>query len=878
MQLRPPPLLLVAAAVLAAFALAAAPAGEARAQSAPPPATAPDGQLAAPEGVVMLRNGTIYVADTGNDRIQVFHNDTFVRVIGSPGSGPGELSAPTGIHVHREGGMIYVADTGNDRIQVFHPNGTPARVIGSPGSGPGELMAPEDVHVQLAAHPFIAVADTGNDRVQFYYPNGTFALAFGENGTGPGQFDGPTSVYFVLPLNGVLFAVADTGNDRVQLLFWDPYGPDRRPAARFFAFSPDGDSIKFSGPRSYAEGYLNDHRAVVADTGNHSIQVFVVVGSADSLGVIGSFGAGPGNFSSPKGVDVNVDGEIAVADTGNDRVQVFHANRTLKFIIGSSGGGQAGGNGTGPPAPPPGTGPGNGTAPPPAPSETCGAALTSAELAFGRVAWGGRSDVGSQVVRGVGTLPLTAVSVSAGAWIGTGGVEAAPANATSVRAGTGGAWTPLGGVPVAVPPSASGRSAAVEFRVDLPQGGAQPGAGEFSLSQAVTYAVSCGPIPDGSDILRPLTNGVAGELTIVAVPPPAPPPVVVPPPAPPPAPVTVVIEPGAVAAAPLNFTAAGHAVNLTIDVAELAGADGPPLDGSASSTVTFPPSETSVVASFATVTFPPGVTAAHVPAGGRLALHVAADVPDDARVQGALAYEGSGRVTLQRVVEVGGASGRVTFDMPVRILLEGQAGGRAFYIEGGADGGTITPIDQACAADDAARVHRHLGGAGECQMDSADGDKIIYTYHLTRFGTALPAGAAPPPPVVHTCSASLGMPSLVMADVQPGGLSDPVRQTVINSGSAPFARVDLSATMWRAGPSQGANVPAPLPASATEISTAAADGPYTALVNGTAVAHGLESGGGESPLWFMLNLTSHADARSGTLVQEVTYQATCDVP
>ena len=40
----------------------------------------------------------------------------------------------------------------------------------------------------------------------------------------------------------------------------------------------------------------------------------------------------------------------------------------------------------------------------------------------------------------------------------------------------------------------------------------------------------------------------------------------------------------------------------------------------------------------------------------------------------ALAYEGSGRVALQRVVEVGSASGRVEFDMPVGILLEGQAG------------------------------------------------------------------------------------------------------------------------------------------------------------------------------------------------------------
>ena len=305
--------------------------------------------------------------------------------------------------------------------------------------------------------------------------------------------------------------------------------------------------------------------------------------------------------------------------------------------------------------------------------------------------------------------------------------------------------------------------------------------------------------------------------------------------------------------------------SVVIDVAGLAGPGGPPLDGSESSTVVFPASETSVATPFATVTFPPDVTAAHVPAGGQLALRVAADVPDDARVQGALAYEGSGRVALQRVVEVGAASGRVEFDMPVRILLEGQAGGRAFYIEGGADGGMITPIDQACAADDAARVHRHLGGAGECQMDSTDGDKIIYTYHLTLFGTVQPEWAAPP--VVNTCSVSVGVPDL-RASVQPGRHSDPVRQVVVNSGSAPFVHVNLTATPWSGG----------LPASATEVRADGGAADYVPLADGTAVADGL-GGGQEAPLWFRLNLTPYTDLQGKTtLVQYVTYQAVCSAP
>ena len=312
-----------------------------------------------------------------------------------------------------------------------------------------------------------------------------------------------------------------------------------------------------------------------------------------------------------------------------------------------------------------------------------------------------------------------------------------------------------------------------------------------------------------------------------------------------------------------NFTAAGDADRLTIDVSGLAVQGGPPLDGPAPNTAIFPPSGFTVAASFATLSFPPGVTAAHVPDDGRLALRVSADVPDDARVQAALAYEGSGRVELQRVVEVGGEQGRVEFDMPVRILLNGQAGARAFYIDG-ADG-AITPIDRTCAADDTARVHRHMGGAGECQMDSADGGKIIYTYHFTRFGTVLSEHAAPP--AFRTCAVRPGSPSLGV-NVRPGEHSAPVQQALINSGSAPFAHVDITATPWRGD----------LPASVTEVSMSGPGGSYTALAEqGIPVARGL--GGGEvAPLWFRLNLIPYGETQAGTLVQTVTYEAVCSTP
>ena len=336
---------------------------------------------------------------------------------------------------------------------------------------------------------------------------------------------------------------------------------------------------------------------------------------------------------------------------------------------------------------------------------------------------------------------------------------------------------------------------------------------------------------------------------------------------------------------PVNATLIGDAANLTINVAGLTGSM---LDGTASSTVTFPPSETTVITSFAEVSFPPSVTASHVPADGMLALRILSEaLPPDEQVQGALAYGGSGRVVPQRIVEVGagsdsggaGAPGRVMFDQPVRILLEGQAGGRAFYIQG-ADG-EITPIDAACAADDTARVHLQLGGAGECQIDSDDGtDKIIYTYHFTLFGTVLSESGAPPP-VVHTCSARLDVSSLDVS-VAPGD-GRVVYQALINSGSLPFAGVELEATPWYVDWVGSAPPPPPplaadhpsLPASISEVyEEGVAFGHGAAVVNGTVVASGLE-GGNVASLAFVVDLTPYDEVQGGALVQYVTYLAQC---
>ena len=871
-------------------------------------------------------DGRIAVTDSGNARVQVFHpNGTLVFAFGTRDDG--QLPDPDGVDIGPDG-RVYVVNAGRQPynitvlhpngtldfssalservrsnvvavgpdgriamryshdVRIFHPNGTLDHVIGSRGYGPGQFIDPYDI----AIHPDgrIAVVDHVDDRVQVFHPNGTLALAFGTLGRGPGQLVAPSHIAIgpvmlppspppppaddtvppplpptpAGPPNGTAPptpppstappAHSEPRQDVIVVSYYNgsilAYHPANGTLAFAFgrsAAAADGDSGQFDEPSEVAVG--PDGTVVVVDD-DHRVRAYHPNGTLAFD--VGSYDGSYRFHANADGVGIGPDGSIAVADFRHGG-RVFHPNGTLAFTFELEWGGNVTDRHTiAADVGPDGrifVGGAVGIAGDPDPSRRIQAFHPNGTLDF---AFGSHGTGPGQFYWGpydVAVGPDGRIFATEHCdVIGCGG----PANRVQV-------FHPNGTLASVLGAHGDGLGL-VSFPNRVAVG---PDGGVYVVDDARVLAFH----PNGTIafiIWSPANDtwpNVPSDVAVGPVPPPPPP---LPPP--PPAPVTVVIEPGT-APGPLNFTGAGDAADLAIDVAGLAAPGGPPLDGSASSTVTFPPAETSIAASFATVTFPPGVAATHVPADGRLALRVAADVPDDARVQGALAYEGSGRVTLQRIVEVGAASGRVEFDMPVRILLEGQAGGRAFYIEGGVGSGTITPIDQACAADDTGRVHRHLGGAGECQTDSAAGDKIIHTYHLTRFGTAQPERAVPPP-TVDTCSVGIGE-SDPRVSARPGGYSDAFRQEVVNSGSAQFAHVSLTATQWSNG----------LPASATEVRAGGAGGAYVPLADGTAVAGGL--GGGEvASVWFRVNLTPHVGVQAGELVQAVTYQAACGAP
>lgn len=81
------------------------------------------GEFKAPAGIGIDKIGNVYVAEIGNDRIQVLDVDGKpLTAWGKTGTGAGEFGNLHGLIVDKQTGWVYVADTANNRIQVFKPS------------------------------------------------------------------------------------------------------------------------------------------------------------------------------------------------------------------------------------------------------------------------------------------------------------------------------------------------------------------------------------------------------------------------------------------------------------------------------------------------------------------------------------------------------------------------------------------------------------------------------------------------------------------------------------------------------------------------------------------------------------------------------------
>lgn len=121
-------------------------------------------QFSCPSSMCCDNSGKVYVADCGNDRVQVFTAEgKFIRVIGKSGNKLGELKHPRGIATNSKEKLVYVSDSMNQRISVFKSKGQFVRCLGMMGS----LDSPRGI-VYDSNTDILFICDYNNCRIQMY--------------------------------------------------------------------------------------------------------------------------------------------------------------------------------------------------------------------------------------------------------------------------------------------------------------------------------------------------------------------------------------------------------------------------------------------------------------------------------------------------------------------------------------------------------------------------------------------------------------------------------------------------------------------------------------------------------------------------------------
>lgn len=142
-----------------------------------------------PRGMTVFADDTLAVADTGQSRLTFFSPDgAQAGSLGGLGSGPGQFNEPTDV-VRDEQGTYYVAEAMNNRIQRLDAGGNPLGQWAIPPA-----YAFDGPHLALGPDGSLFVTESQNASLLRYAPDGTLLDQW--HAIGPINLAAPVGIYF----------------------------------------------------------------------------------------------------------------------------------------------------------------------------------------------------------------------------------------------------------------------------------------------------------------------------------------------------------------------------------------------------------------------------------------------------------------------------------------------------------------------------------------------------------------------------------------------------------------------------------------------------------------------------------------------------------
>lgn len=296
-----------------------------------------NGSFNYPNRIAISPDGFIYVADSSNYRIQKFDsNGNFITKWGNYGSGDGQFNWGQGIYAAGSiavsyDGSVYVADTYNNRIQKFDGNGNFIGKWGISGGGNGQIKQPYDIVIGSDGSVYVADGtDSSSYRVQKFDSNGNFFFKVMGNGNFGNVTDmtvAPDGAFYIadnyFTYSGGRSRIQKFNNSGNYMSTWKNYSDSVSPrttvnngyiyvatGVEIQKFSTNGNFISKWGSSGANNGQFyfridlvlgSDGFVYVADSGNARIQKF----------------DGNGNFNSKWGNEISLKslGGIAISDS-----------------------------------------------------------------------------------------------------------------------------------------------------------------------------------------------------------------------------------------------------------------------------------------------------------------------------------------------------------------------------------------------------------------------------------------------------------------------------------------------------------------------------------------------------------------------------------